>query len=221
MTPLPWSHTALDDFKNCPQSFYQKRVLKAYKEDPSEQLLWGNRVHKAFENRVVAGTALPPELEAHEPLFQSLGTTRGITFAEQKIALNRQLRPCSFFAKDVWFRGVIDYRKTNEPKALVVDYKTGKVHSKFDQLKLFAIWVFAQHPLVEEITTKYYWVNARLMTGETYTRDQIPALWATFIPDLKQYAEAFQTDTWQRRPSGLCNGWCPVQSCEFWKPRRV
>ena len=35
-----------------------------------------------------------------------------------------------------------------------------------------------------------------------------------------QYAQAFKTDTWQPRPSGLCNGWCPVKTCEFWQPKR-
>jgi hypothetical protein len=41
------------------------------------------------------------------------------------------------------------------------------------------------------------------------------------VPDLKQYATAFKTDVWQPRQSGLCNGWCPVTECEFWKPKRT
>jgi hypothetical protein len=220
VTPLPWSHTALEDFKNCPHAYHQKRVVKAVKEEPSEQIIWGNRVHKAFENRVARGDNLPSELDAHEPFFKQIVQVPGVTSTELQIALNRQLQPCAFFDKAVWFRGVVDFQKIREPKALVLDYKTGKPHSKFGQLKLFALYIFAQHPRVDEVTTQYYWVNSRTMSGETYTRDQIPALWGEFIPDLKQYAEAFRTDTWQRRPSGLCNGWCPVVSCEFWKPRK-
>ena len=48
----------------------------------------------------------------------------------------------------------------------------------------------------------------------------IKGIWKKFIPDLRQYAEAFKTDTWQPRQSGLCNGWCPVKECEFWKQKR-
>ena len=51
-------------------------------------------------------------------------------------------------------------------------------------------------------------------------RDQIDQLWAPFIGDLKQYMQAFREDIWQPRQSGLCNGWCPVTDCEFWKPKR-
>jgi hypothetical protein len=47
------------------------------------------------------------------------------------------------------------------------------------------------------------------------------ALWSKFVPDLRQYMEAFKTETWQARPSGLCNGWCPVTECEHWKPKKV
>lgn len=219
--PLPWSHTALDDFTNCPRAYHAKRVVKSVKEEPTEALLWGNRVHKAFELRLLQGTSLPAELAMHDTYLKGLSGLPGVALTEQQIALDRSLQPCAWFGERVWFRGVIDYIKLNEPKALVVDYKTGKMHNKFGQLKLFALYVFAQHRLVDEVEVRYYWTQTHTATKAVYTRDQIPRLWAEFTPQLKQYADAFRTDTWQPRQSGLCNGWCPVQSCEFWKPRRV
>lgn len=219
MKPLPWSHSSLSDFNNCPRAFYEKRVAKSVKEERTEALIWGERVHKAFEDRLKIGTPLPVELEEHEDYLVRLQRRPGAGSTEQKIALDRTFRPCSFFAPKVWFRGVIDYQKMNGDTALLVDYKTGKPHSKFQQLKLFALYSFMQNIQLEKVSVVYYWTTTKTETGEDYTRDQMPALWQEFVPSLRQYAEAFKTDTWQPRQSGLC-GWCPVTGCEFWRPRR-
>lgn len=221
MTPLPWSHTALDDFVNCPRAFHAKRVIKTIKEEKTEAMIWGEWVHKQFENRQAHNTPLPPELAEHEEYMLRLENMSGEAFTERKIALNRKAEPCGFFDKDVWYRGVIDYTKITGNTALVVDYKTGKMHSKYQQLKSFALSTFAMFPEVFRVDVRYYWTQTKQATGEQYTRVMIPQLWQVFTPDLKQYVEAFKTDTWQPRPSGLCRGWCPVTDCEFWKPKRT
>ena len=218
--PLPWSYSALDDFINCPRAYSEKRVFKTVKEAQSEQMLYGNYVHKAFEDRIKSRKPLPPDLVQHEMFMQQLEGIQGELFTERRIALNNKAQPCGFFDKDTWFRGVIDFTAIKLTKALVVDYKTGKAHQKFAQLKLFALWLFAENPELEEVDCKFYWTKTKTTTGEKYYREQIPELWATFLPDLRQYVEAFKTDTWQPRQSGLCAGWCPVTDCEFWRPKR-
>ena len=115
---------------------------------------------------------------------------------------------------------MIDFIVVDGATARVVDHKTGKHHTKFGQLKLFAIHTFIAHPEVTTVRAEFYWTQTLTSGGVTWTRDQLPAMWSQFLPALKQYAQAFQTDTWQPRPSGLCNGWCPVIDCEFWKPKR-
>lgn len=219
-TPLPWSHTSLDDFVNCPRAFYEKRVAKSVKEEETEQLIWGNKVHKAFELRIKDGTPLPDILAQHENFLAGLANGQGENFTERKIALNRKGQPCGFFDKDVWFRGVIDYHNIFFSVADVVDYKTGKPHTKFKQLELFALWIFAQYPDVHAVRVGYYWTGDQKYTSQMLRRDQIKDIWAKFLPDLRQYAQAFKEDIWQPRQSGLCNGWCPVTGCEFWKPKR-
>lgn len=220
MTPLPWSHSRLEDFKNCPRAFYEKQVAKSVKEEKGEATIWGEKVHKHFEEFLTDGVALPPELEMHEPFLLKLLNLPGQMGVEERIALDRGAQPCGFFDDGVWYRGVIDVKKVNGNQALLIDHKTGKHHTKFRQLKSFALQTFAKHPEVETIRAEYYWTQTKTKNGETYTRDMIPVLWKEFIPDLRQYAEAFRTDTWQPRQSGLCNGWCPVTDCEFWRPRR-
>lgn len=223
MKPLAWSYTSLSDFVNCPRAYYEKRVAKSVVDDPnSPHLVEGRRVHEAFEHRVGNGTPLPDDLAGHEPYMESLATKPGLIKVERKIAFNVKGQVCGFFDKEpkVWMRGVIDYSHIDGELAEIEDYKTGKPHSKFAQLKLFALHVFTEFPEVQRIRARYYWTQTKTTTGEHYTRDNIPYLWRQFLPDLKQYKQAFNEDIWQPRQSGLCNGWCPVTGCEFWKPKR-
>jgi hypothetical protein len=220
MKPLPWSYTALDDFDNCPRAYHAKKVEKRFKEEDSPQLIWGRKVHEAFEFRIRDDKKLPKELLHHEPLMEWIMSRPGDIYTERKIAMDTQQRACGFFDKRVWMRGVIDLTVVETEKALILDYKTGKKHSKFKQLKLFALYTFAEYPSVNRVKAQYYWTETGDYTGEVYARHQIKELWNEFVPSLRQYVEAFKTDTWQPRQSGLCNGWCPVTDCEFWKPKR-
>lgn len=219
----PWSFSALDQFVNCPRQYHEVKVLQAFKEDQNQpHLIWGNRVHKHFDDRQGTRVPLPPELMMHEPYMQRLESKTGeLFFTERKVALTRGLQPCSSFARDVWWRGIIDYTKIDNAnhKAFIADYKTGKVKPKFKQLSQFALHTFNQYPEVNLIDTEFYWTQTITTTKKTFIRDDIAALWEELMPDLTQYVEAFKTDVWQPRPSGLCS-WCPVTSCEHWRPRR-
>lgn len=221
MKPLPWSPSSLSDFVSCPRSYYEKRIAKSVPQIETPEMSYGTHVHKCFEDRQRDGKPLPADLEPHEEFLLRMATMPGELFAEQKVALNRSLQPCDFFAPDAWMRCVIDYLHVRDDKAVIVDYKTGKPHNKFDQLQQNALWVWAKYPGIDRVEVMYYWTKTSTTTEETYTRADIPRLWSRFTPDLKQYSQAFKTDTWQPRKSGLCNGWCPVTTCEFWQPRRA
>jgi hypothetical protein len=227
-TPIAWSPTSLDDFVNCPRAYYEKRIAKSVVDDPnSPHLIEGRRVHLAFEKYVGEGIKLPDDLVTHKEYLDTLRQRPGEIRVERKIALDLKCRPCGFFDKGpdgkstVWMRAITDYSCVDEDEAEIVDYKTGKPHTKFKQLKLNALHVFAEYPQVMKIRVRYYWTKTQTTTQDHYTREMIPQMWRTFLPDLKQYKQAFNEDVWQPRPSGLCNGWCPVTDCEFWKPKRI
>jgi ATP-dependent exoDNAse (exonuclease V) beta subunit len=220
MKPLPWSHSRLEDFKNCPRAFAEKQVFKSVVEEKGEATIWGERVHKHFEEYLTDRTVLPAELLCHVPYLNKLMAMEGKLTVEEKIALNLAGTPCEFFGDSVWFRGVIDVKIVNKNRAWIVDHKTGKQHTKFGQLRLFALHTFVAHPEVDQVWAEYYWTQTMSRTNEMYFRDEIEKMWAAFIPDLKQYAQAFREEVWQPRQSGLCNGWCPVTGCEFWRPKR-
>jgi hypothetical protein len=215
-----WSHSSLDAFVTCPRLYHEVKVLKSVVEEESEQQRYGLYVHKAFEDWQ-NGEALSNDLAEHGPFMFELEHQPGEHFTERKVGLNRKMEPCDFLAPDVWWRGIIDWHAVAYQLAAIVDYKTGKPHDKFRQLKENALWIFAAYPRVNEVNARYYWTKTRTTTGEIYNRSQISALWAELVPDLKLWVEAFKTDTWKPKPSGLCYGWCPVTDCEFWKPKRV
>ena len=222
MLPKPWSPSALEDFVNCPRAYHAKSVTKRIPYVQNEDARAGEWAHKQFELRVADGTPLPTELNEHEDFIAGLIAKPGMIYPEQEIAFDQRAKPCGFWAKDVWCRGKLDVQNIDGEacEALVTDYKTGKPHTKFNQLKLYTLHTFAMFPGINTVTAQFYWTQTKTTTHQTYTRGQVGALWGSFVPDLKQYVEAFQTDTWQPRPSGLCKGWCPVTDCEHWSPRR-
>ena len=222
-TPLPWSHSALEDFKNCPRAYHDKRVTKRFPVVKSVEQLWGSNVHKAFEDRQATRTPLPLDLQVHEKYMLKMEKWPGISFTETKIALDRRARPCHYFAADAWYRGVTDYQKIDKESGLgrLVDYKTGKKKEKWEQLMINAIHMFTNFPNIKLIDARFYWTVDQTESRKVWARDEVPMLWAPFIGDLRQYAEAFKSDVWQPRPSGLCNGWCLSTDCSFWRPKRA
>lgn len=221
--PKPWSHTALDAFVNCPFAYHQKYVLKNVVVTETPEMTWGKRVHKDLELRITEGKKLPLDLQEHEPFMAQLEGIGGVLNAEEKIALNTKLEPCGQWDADVFYRGVVDASVVTNDRALIIDYKTGKPHNKPQQLITFALWTFAKYHFVNKVMASYYWTKTKDDTTFKYTREQVPELWDTLVPNLKQYKEAFKTDVWQKRPSGLCNGWCDVDKkhCEHWRPKRA
>ena len=220
-TPQPWSFSALDKFVNCPKQFYEVKVVKSVTEAESKEMRWGNYVHRAFEDRVAKGKPLPNQLQEHEEYIGGLADAEGVVAAERKLALDKQLQPCGFFDKGrVWWRGIADYSQTYGTKARIIDYKTGKPHSKFQQIAMTAVHAFMEMPQLRQVEAIFYWTQAKEETSEVYTRADVPKILGALTPDLRQYANAFKHDVWQPRPSGLCHGWCPVTHCEHWKPKK-
>jgi hypothetical protein len=224
MKPLPWSPSALDTFKNCPEQYHHRYVLKDLPlEEKSKEQVYGEWVHEAFAMRLESPhIKLPEKLAAHEPFMLSLAAQPGWAFIEHKAALAKTLNTCEWGDKDVWCRMIIDYLRVDSISrhAWIVDYKTGKPHTKFNQLVIYALWAFQEFGYFDDITVTFYWTQSRTTTQKVLSRSDVPKLWLALVPELRQYREAYRSDTWQMRPSGLCNGWCPVIGCKYWRPKR-
>jgi hypothetical protein len=213
MIPLSWSHTALSDFCNCPKAYHAKRVLKSIPWTQGKEAEWGETVHLAFQDRLsIRGYELPLELKVHEDYLQGLLNKDGTLFAEQEIALNKKAEPCSKWDKDVWYRGKIDVTIVDNAAkcCTIIDFKTGKRKEAWAQLAEYAIWAFASYPSIDICDARFYWTVQGEESRKVWSRKEVTMLWDMIIPDLRQYLEAFRTDTWQARPSGLCKAHCLV-----------
>lgn len=223
MKPQPLTPSSLDTFKNCGLQFYHKYVAKDLPPEPqTPEQAYGDRVHKAFEDRLGEDKPLPADLAHHEAFLARLAARPGVFWVEEKVALGKDLQPCRYDDENRFWRGKIDFRcvDAQDPRAVIVDYKTGKPHNKWDQLSQYAIHTFALFPKINIVDAKFYWTQTGTVTRKVWGRDEVPQLWAELTPDLKQLALAYKSDTWQPRPSGLCKGWCPVKTCEHWEPPR-
>jgi hypothetical protein len=207
---VPWSYSSLTAYETCPRRFYLTRIVKQVTEPQTEATLWGNEVHKALELAIKNATPLEPRFVAYAPIIDKLRAAPGQKQPEQKFGLTASFKPTSFFAKDVWFRGVLDLTILQPEKAVVLDYKTGKVKEDGDQLKLFAGATFAQNPYLQEVKTGYVWLAHNKVSARTFVKDEVPLIWQEFIPRIRRMEASQQNDSWPPRPSGLCKNWCPV-----------
>jgi PD-(D/E)XK nuclease superfamily len=224
MKPLPWSPSALETFKNCPEQYHHRYVLKDLPpEERSAEQIYGESVHEVFADRQrPKHVKLPPALAVHEPFMQELEAQPGWVFVEHKTAMAKSLEPCEWDDKNIWCRMIIDYLRIDAAsrQAWIVDYKTGRPHRKFNQLIIYALWVFNSFAYIDTVSVQFYWTKDRTTTDKTWSREDVPKLWNELVGDLRQYREAFRSNIWQMRPSGLCKGWCPVIGCKYWRPKR-
>jgi hypothetical protein len=217
MTLPAWTFSQLEKFETCPKQFYHVRVAKDIVEPQTEATLWGSKVHTAMEDRIRDGTPLPEGMEQWEGFAKKICAMPGEKLAEEKMALDKSFQPTDW--DNAWTRGIADMLIVHGNKAATLDYKTGK-RKLTHQLMLYAAYTFAYYPEVETVTTGFVWLRDKKIDRETFTRADIPTIWGTFLPKVRKLEAAYEKDKWMARPSGLCNGWCPVKSCEFYKDKR-
>ena len=224
MRPKPWSPSSFDTFTTCQRKYHAEAVIKSVpRGEDTPEIKYGLYVHKAFEERLGNGKALPSDLEQYEPFMLGLTKMHGHAWAERKVGLalrdkefaGSMVKGCDFFAKDVWWRGVIDYTKVDICKAYVWDWKTGKPHTKTRQLMQYALHTLETQPNVQIVYSYFFWTRTQTMTSYELRRENAPAAWATLVPDLTRYREAFRDDIWPPTKNGLCKDYCGVEGCEF------
>ena len=210
---VAWSYSRLNSFENCPKKFWHLSVQKDFKEPPSDAMNYGNKVHKAIEKRVRDGVKLPKDLAALEPVIKRFAEASGVIHVEQQLALNHELQPTGWFDKDVWARCIVDYAAINGARALLVDWKTGKISSDFTQQQVAGAIFFRHFPQVKELDLMYYWTKDKKPTTDTLHVDDVKHVWSSVMKRVRKYTHAHLQHDFPPRPSGLCKRHCPITSC--------
>jgi hypothetical protein len=213
-----WSYSKLKNFESCPKRYYNVDVTKAVKEEDSENLQYGNAIHKVLAEALTGKAALPGHFSHLQSWVDRLnGGFEGEILVEQQLAIRADFSPTTWFGHDVWYRGIADVIKIIGPEtgkvALVLDWKTGKIKEDGVQLALMAACVFAHHPAVQKIRTEFVWLKEQAETRADFTRADLAAVWNGVLPRVAMLENAHKSMEFPPKPGSLCRKWCPVTSC--------
>ena len=211
----PWSFSRIKAFDTCPKQFYHTYILKEFPYEETEAMRYGTEFHKAAEEFIRDGKPVPERFSFAKPALESLAAKPGKKHCEFKFGLTRDLEPCSFFAKNVWFRGVIDLAIIDGDRAWIVDYKTGKSarYAEVGQLELMALAVFKHFPEVKKINGGLVFVVADEFVKDKYSIELEGEMWAKWLGEYAKMEKAEETGVWNPKPSGLCRAYCKVLEC--------
>lgn len=117
-----YSYSALKLFEQCPAKYYETRILKKYKTEKTEAIIYGEEVHLALELYIKDDLPLGKHAK-FKPVADAFIKMKGAKHTELKMAVNKDLEPVEFFAPDVWFRGIADLTIINGNEARIADWK--------------------------------------------------------------------------------------------------
>jgi len=213
----PWSFSRLKSFEQCPKQFYHMKIAKDYSEPETDAMRYGTEAHLAAEEFIRDGKPVPVKFAYMKDVLEALNRRRGNKITEIKMGLTQELEPCGFMSKDVWWRGIADLVITDGSTAWIVDYKTSKSAKYADkgQLELMALATFKYFPEIKTINAALIFTKAKKFVKHKYTDDMIDSLWDKWLSKFRRMEVAYETDTWNAHPSGLCKRHCAVIECVY------
>lgn len=216
-----WSYSSIKTFEQCPKKYFHLRVAKDVKDEPGEAADYGTAVHLAAEEFIRDGKPIPEKFAYIRPVVERLAALPGDKLAELKLGIRKDYSPCGFFDKDVWWRGIADLLVIDGHRAWCVDYKTGKSARYADtkQLDLLAGAVFSHFPEVMKIKSSLIYVVSGELIPKTHVITERSQYLSVFDQQIDQLDAAMENGVWNPKSGPLC-GWCPVTSCDHWRPRR-
>lgn len=217
--PFAWSYSALSDFKLCPLKLRETRLTKRF-SDRNAANIAGTDDHKAFENRMLKGTPLPPQLRKYEPAIERFSQLPGQPSPELELAITEAWEPTGWFAKNAWGRAKIDLAITNKEKERVIllDWKFGKWRGddRWLQLKIAAVMYACHFPEIETFDSAFVWVTQKFdVEPFRLTGMQVRDAQAEITAHVMEYREAYENDDFPPKQNFLCKKHCPVWDCPY------
>jgi hypothetical protein len=209
-----WSYSKLKNYETCPKRSWHLDHAKDIKEEESEQLTYGNTLHKVLAEAISGKAPLPDHFKHLQGWVDKVTAGgNGTILVEQQLAITKDFGPTDWFGKDAWYRGIADVIKIVGPVAAVLDWKTGKILEDGVQLALMAACVFAHHPEIQKIRTEFIWLKEDAVTRADFSRDDMAKVWAGVLPRVQSLENAIAGANFPPKPGYLCRKWCPVTHC--------
>ena len=229
----PWSLSKVKCARRCPQEFQLRYVDRIPEPEVAPDTRVGKAVHAALEAVLLHAPVDRALATAREELLHDEERRRFDTLAgsvrkfreridafrgqrrvrtelvEHRLAVNSELAPTGFFARDAFFRGVWDVGFLYDDGCLaVVDHKTGVRREIFefsDQLEGYAILAAAHVAQVKKVFLGVHFVADAAMEWiepiglDAVRRDFAPRV----VAELEQAARELAGGP-EPRPSGWC-----------------
>lgn len=234
----PWSVSKVGVIEKCSLQFLYKYGEKRPEvTPPSPESRVGTAVHSALEHALkgtdvtralmMAGkmhelTSMElEELDARSEQVADFVKRVGVfkqkhgvrdAHIEQKWGLTADFRSTAFFAKDVFFRGVVDLAMVSSGRDLIIiDHKSGKERALeyyAPQLKVYAIMGLARFPETRNIKFGLnYITNNKMVWGDITSADVVRGEYQPWLVDYMNETCKGLLTTPTPNPSRLCD-WC-------------
>lgn len=214
-----WSYSKLKNYEVCPKRMYEVDIAKTYVEaqDPNGPLAWGNRVHDALAGALGKDVPLSPEMAQYQCWVDRVRAGPGTLLVEQKYAITRDFQATTYFAPDVWYRGIGDIVRLDNDIALILDWKTGKILEDSVQLMLMSQCLFSHFPNLKYVRSEFVWLKDDCTTPELFSRQEVADQWVGLLDRVNAMETASKMMNYPPKPGRLCKSYCPVESCPFYK----
>jgi len=223
---MAWSYSRLSDFERCALQFQHKYVLKTIKFETNKAMEEGKRKHKMLERdtiRAINGQPFACDEMSHvHPMLKKFVDGHMAVAIEQQLAFNKKLNPVDWFAKDVWFRAIVDMvgRKNilsplQDHTASVIDWKSGQYRPAEDQLKIYNMSTMLKWSQVMTVTSALVFIDQKKSSPPlTSSRLDLNSLVHEFGDRSEAIQIAVEKDTWEPTKNWGCK-WCGVHDCKY------
>lgn len=214
---MPLSFSAIKLYEQCPQRFYQEKVLKKFPYHQTEAAARGDRIHKEFESFIRDGTPLNEALPFKD-WVETFAEQAGEKHVEFKMAMDWKANKVGYFkGRDIWIRGQFDLLVEQGENAVMIDYKTGKSkYADTGQLELMSVLTFIHFPKINKITGALVFIDESKVVRDTYHRDKMDEYKDRWLQRSIPIITSLTTRKFQMKESPLC-AFCPCIDCPYYK----
>lgn len=206
-----WSYSRYDKYTTCPLWFKLDVIDKVAPVVQSDAMARGDRIHKTLakyitgdEPEMPAEVKLPFQRELVEQLRAWPAEDKVV---EQQWAFTSTWKPTEWFAKDAWYRSVLDVGVAYPDDTLEdIDWKSGKRYGSNDeQMESQGVSVFAKYPHIKHVITRLVYLDGQTEEFAEFPvkdREKLQAKWEV------KAAPMFVDETFAPRPNEKCR-FCP------------
>lgn len=199
------SATSLKTWDNCPRLYKAKYVDKIVPYVPNAAAERGVAIHEKLEHAVETGQP-PADVWTPDGLIPTLHKAKAVV--ETAVALTENLTPTGFDSNDAWLRGKIDVLVMGPHKALVIDWKTGKVRPDKIQADMYTGMIHAiQDNMDMEVDFRLVYVDQKQVVP--LTRDN-----GALDRTIKRAVQVENDKDYLPQPGWLCR-YCDFTACRY------